>query len=65
MHKTHCYRNHIICPRCEVDCNHAQNAFLRWSIDLRDADDTMAEYSHGYATLADCRRAIDEIEDRD
>ena len=65
MHKTHCYRNHIICPRCKVDCNHTQKAFLRWSIDLRDADDTMAEYSHGYATLADCRRAIDEIEDRD
>ena len=65
MHKTHYYRGHTICPRCEVDCNHAQQAHLRWSIDLRSSPDPVAEYSHGYATLADCKRAIDEIEDRD
>lgn len=61
--KSHTYRNHRIVRRFEVDPNWAQNEHLKWSIDLHDADRESAWYSHGYATLAHAKSAIDELLD--
>jgi hypothetical protein len=44
-----------------VDQNWETDSHRRWSIDRNDMNSRYADYSHGYAMLAECREAIDAM----
>lgn len=54
MTKSHTYRNYRI-----VRCSEVLSGGRGWSIDMQGEDSNCAEYSHGYATLAEAKDRID------